>query len=259
MDSLFDLTGQVAIVTGSTKGIGQAIARRMAQHGARVVISSRKADRCEAVAAEIRSEGGQAMAQACNVTRREDLDALVDATLAHWGRIDILVGNAAANPYFGPSIDMPESAWDHVLNSNLKSLMILCNRVLPQMAERRDGAVIFVSSVGAYQGSDRMGVYSISKAAELQLARNLAVEWGPKGIRANCIAPGLIRTDFSRALWQNPELLQRRQALTPLQRIGDPDEIAGAAVFLASKAAGFMTGQTLVIDGGRLIGEVSQS
>jgi len=257
MDSLFDLGGKVAVITGSTKGIGRAIAHRMAQHGARVVISSRKADACDRVAGEIAAAGGEALAQPCNVTKREDLDALVEATMARWGRIDVLVCNAAVNPYFGPSIDLPESAWDYVLNANLKSLFLLSNKVLPQMAERGEGSVIFVSALGAFIGTDVMGVYQISKAAELQLARNIAVEWGPRGIRANCIAPGLIKTDFAKALWSNPALLKDRQKYTPLQRIGEPDEIAGAAVFLASKAGAFMTGQTMIIDGGRYAGQVS--
>ncbi|HXC41272.1 MAG TPA: SDR family NAD(P)-dependent oxidoreductase, partial [Burkholderiales bacterium] len=187
MDSLFDLGGKVAVITGSTKGIGRAIAHRMAQHGARVVISSRKADACDRVAGEIAAAGGEALAQPCNVTKREDLDALVEATMARWGRIDVLVCNAAVNPYFGPSIDLPESAWDYVLNANLKSLFLLSNKVLPQMAECGEGSVIFVSALGAFIGTDVMGVYQISKAAELQLARNIAVEWGPRGIRANCI------------------------------------------------------------------------
>jgi NAD(P)-dependent dehydrogenase (short-subunit alcohol dehydrogenase family) len=229
----------------------------MAEHGAKVVISSRKADACARVADEVRGAGGQALAQPCNVADKEDLVALVDATIAAWGKIDVLVCNAAVNPYFGPSIDLPETAWDHVMNANLKSLFLLSNMVLPQMAERRDGSIIFVSALGAFIGSDVLGVYQVSKAAELQLARNLAVEWGPKGIRANCIAPGLIKTDFAKALWSNPTLLKERQKFTPLQRIGEADEIAGAAVFLASKAAGFMTGQTMIIDGGRYAGSVS--
>src|SRR6185369_2076503 len=166
MDSLFDLGGKVAVITGSTKGIGRAIAHRMAQHGARVVISSRKADACDRVAGEIAAAGGEALAQPCNVTKREDLDALVEATMARWGRIDVLVCNAAVNPYFGPSIDLPESAWDYVLNANLKSLFLLSNKVLPQMAECGEGSVIFVSALGAFIGTDVMGVYQISKAAE---------------------------------------------------------------------------------------------
>jgi NAD(P)-dependent dehydrogenase (short-subunit alcohol dehydrogenase family) len=256
--SLFDLTGKVALITGSTKGIGKAIAERMSQHGAKVVISSRKADVCERVAGEINAAGGEAFPHAANVAKKEDLDALVKATLAKWGRIDILVCNAAVNPHFGPTAELPESAWDHVMNANVKSLYLLCNMVIPQMAERGEGAVLFISSLGAFMGSDTMGVYSISKAAEIAMARNMAVEWGPKGIRANCISPGLIKTDFAKALWADPVLLKYRSRFTPMQRIGEPDEIAGAAVFLASKASGFMSGQTMIIDGGRYAGQVSQ-
>lgn len=257
MSALFDLTGKVAVVTGSSKGIGRAIAERMAEHGAKVMISSRKLDACEQVAAGIRDRGGEAAAQACHVGRREDLQALIDATVARWGHIDVLVCNAAVNPYYGPSQDMPESAWDKVMNANLKSLWLICKMVIPQMAERRDGVVMFISAGGAFYGSDVLGAYHISKSAEIALARNLAIEWGPKNVRVNCIAPGLIKTDFAKALWSNPKILAERQRFMPLQRIGEPDEIAGAAVFLASPAAGFMTGQTIIVDGGRLAGAIA--
>ena len=248
--SLFDLTGKVALITGSTKGIGKAIAERMSQHGAKVVISSRKADVCERVAGDINAAGGEAFPHAANVGKKEELEALVKATLAKWGRIDILVCNAAVNPHFGPTAELPESAWDHVMNANVKSLYLLCNMVIPQMAERGEGAVLFISSLGAFMGSDTMGVYSISKAAEIAMARNMAVEWGPKGIRANCISPGLIKTDFARALWENEKARTAREAMTPLRRLGEADEIGGIAVFLASKAGSFITGTDLYVDGG---------
>jgi NAD(P)-dependent dehydrogenase (short-subunit alcohol dehydrogenase family) len=229
---LFDLTGKVAVVTGGSRGIGRAICLRLAQHGARVVVSSRKLDACQQVVDEISSRGGTAVARACHIARKEDLQALVDSTEAQWGAIDILVCNAAVNPYFG-----------------------LCNMVLPGMARRgRGGSVIIISSVGGFQGSNKIGAYNISKAADMQLARNIAIEWGRQAIRANCIAPGLVKTDFARALWEDPGILARTVKHSPLQRIGEPDEIAGAAVFLASPASGFMTGQTMVIDGGRLAG-----
>jgi NAD(P)-dependent dehydrogenase (short-subunit alcohol dehydrogenase family) len=252
--NLFDLGGKVAVVTGASKGIGRAIAERMAEHGAKVVISSRKLDACEAVAEGIRQRGGEAVATACHIGRKEELQALVDSTVARWGRIDILVCNAAVNPYFGPSVDMSDEAYDRVMNSNVRSNFWLCNMVAPAMAQRRDGSIVIVSSIGGFQGSDRLGVYCISKAADMQLARNLAVEWGEHNVRANCIAPGLIRTDFARALWENPAILRKSVEHTPLQRIGEPDEIAGAAVFLASAAGRYVTGQTLVVDGGRLAG-----
>lgn len=252
--SLFDLKGKVAVVTGGSKGIGRAICERMAEHGAKVVVSSRKVEACEEVAAGIRDKGGEAVAAGCHIGRKEELQALVDGTLARWGRIDILVCNAAVNPYYGSSLEMPDEAWDRVMNSNVRSNFWLCNMVLPGMLAREDGAIIIVSSLGGFQGSDTLGAYCISKAADMQLARNLAVEFSPRGIRANCIAPGLIRTDFARALWENPDLLRKTVEHTPLKRIGEPDEIAGAAVFLASAAGRFMTGQTMIIDGGRLAG-----
>src|SRR3954453_11787969 len=231
---LFDLTGKVALITGSSRGIGRAIAERMAEHGARVVVSSRKADACEAVAAEIRGRGGQALVVPCDIGRKEELQALVDRTLAEWGRVDTLVCNAAVNPYFGPSLAIPDEAWDRIMGSNIRSNHWLCNMVLPGMAERGGGAIIVISSIAGLRGTATLGAYGVSKAADMQLVRNLAVEWGPKGIRANCIAPGLVRTDFARALWEDPANLERRTRDTPLKRIGEPGEIAGAAVFLAA-------------------------
>jgi len=254
MASLFDLTGQVAVITGSSRGIGRAIAERMAEHGARVVISSRKAEACEAVAVGIRERGGEALVVACNIGRKEELRGLVDRTLAEWGRIDTLVCNAAINPYFGPGLGIPDDAWDRIMASNIRSNHWLCTMVVPGMAERGGGSVIVVSSIAGLRGAPTIGAYGISKAADMQLVRNLAAEWGPKGIRANCLAPGLIRTDFARALWEDPDTLRRRTRGTPLQRIGEPDEIAGAAIYLASRAGSFTTGQTLVIDGGVTIG-----
>ena len=242
---LFDLGGKVAVITGASRGIGRAIAERMAEHGASVVISSRRIEACEQVAAGLRERGGEASAAACHIGRKEDL---------RWGRIDVLVCNAAVNPYFGPSAQMSDEAYDRVMNSNVRSNFWLCNMVAPAMAERGDGSIIIISSIGGFQGSDRLGVYGISKAADMQLARNLAVEWGARNVRANCIAPGLVKTDFAKALWDNPEILRKTVQHTPLHRIGEPDEIAGAAVFLAAPAGSFVTGQTIVIDGGRLAG-----
>ena len=250
---LFSLAGKVALITGSTKGIGKAIAERMAQQGARVVISSRNQDACDEVAGEIKAAGGEALAIACNINHSEQLATLVEKTLAAWGSIDILVCNAALNPYFGPSQDIPDAAFDKIMHANIGSVHRLCQLVIPGMAEKGDGAVIIVSSIGGLKGTDALGAYAISKAADMQIARNLAVEWGPKNVRVNCIAPGLIRTDFARALWENPKIYETTVAKYPLRRIGEPDEIAGAAVFLASSAGSFTTGQTLVIDGGGTI------
>ncbi|HEX3346974.1 MAG TPA: glucose 1-dehydrogenase [Acetobacteraceae bacterium] len=254
MGSLFDLTGKVALITGSSRGIGRAIAERMAEHGARVVVSSRKAAACETVAEAIRARGGEATVVPANISRKEELRALVDATVAQWGGIDILVCNAAVNPYFGPAIDCPDDAFEKVMDSNIRSNFWLCNMVLPQMAERGGGAVIVISSIAGLRGTPTLGPYGISKAADAALARNIAVEWGAKNIRANCIAPGLVKTDFARALWENPAVLQKRVKDSPLARIGEADEIAGAAVFLAGPAGSFTTGHTLVIDGGVTIG-----
>ena len=248
--SLFDLSGKVAIITGSTKGIGRAIAEQLARAGAKVVISSRKADACEEVAAQIRSEGGEAAAIACHIGKREDVEHLVSETKNQFGQIDILVCNAAVNPYYGPMAGLTDDAFAKVIDSNVRSNIWLCNLVLPGMAERKDGSVIIVSSIGGLKGSLNLGIYAISKAADFQLARNLAVEWGPRNIRVNCIAPGLVRTDFARALWDNPEALAKTEAATPLRRIGEPEDIAGAAVYLASPASRWMTGQVIVIDGG---------
>jgi len=258
MPSLFDLTGKVAIVTGSTKGIGLAIATRLAEHGATVVISSRKAEVCETVAAGIVEKGGKAVVIPCHIARKEELQNLVDQTVAKCGGIDILVENAAVNPYLGPAAGMPDEAFDRVMNANIRSQVWLANMVIPHMVARGGGSVIIISSIGGLRGSPQLGAYAISKAADMQLARNIAVEWGPKNIRANAIAPGLVRTDFARALWENPVLYRKRTRDTPLQRIGEPDEIAGAAIFLASAAGSFVTGQTLVIDGGTTTGSVVQ-
>ena len=255
--SLFDLSGQVAVVTGGSRGIGRAIALRMAQHGARVVVSSRRADACQVVVDEIAAGGGEAVAVACNIGRKEDLRALVDAALGRWGRIDALVCNAAVNPHFGPSATLPDEAFDKIMASNVRSNLWLSNMVMPGMAERGGGSVVVVSSIGGLRGSPVLGAYGISKAADMQLVRNIAVEWGPRNVRANCIAPGLVRTDFARALWEDPAILRKRTRDTPLGRIGEPDEIAGAAVFLASAAGSFMTGQTIVIDGGVVAGPPS--
>lgn len=250
---LFDLSGKVAVITGSTKGIGRAIALRMAQHGAKVVISSRKQDACEAVSEEIRAAGGEAMAQPCNITRREDIEALVAAVLARWGRIDVMVCNAAANPAYGPLSAIDDGAMDKIYAANIKSIVWFANLVAPQMASRGEGSILIISSVGGMVGSQVLGFYNMSKAAEQSLARSLAAEWGPLGVRVNCIAPGLVRTDFARTLWEDPKVLEKFNRASALRRIAEPDEIAGTAVYLAARAGSFVTGQTIVVDGGRLI------
>lgn len=253
MKNLFDLTGKVAVVTGSTKGIGRSIAEALARAGASVVISSRNRDACDEVASAILNDGLEAAPIPCHIGKKEDLERLVAETRRHYGKIDCLVCNAAVNPYYGPLAKMPDEAFTKIIDSNVRSYFWLCNLVIPEMAERRDGSVIIVSSIAGLKGSLNLGMYAISKAADMQLVRNLAVEWGPKNVRVNCIAPGLVRTDFARALWENPELLASAEANYPLRRIGEPDDIGGAAVFFASRAGNWTTGQTLVIDGGATI------
>lgn len=246
----FRLDGKVAIVTGSSRGIGRAIAEHFAQAGAKVVVSSRKAPACDEVVSAIRTQGGEAVTIPANISDKSQLEALVHKTREHWGPIDILVCNAASNPYYGPMEKMPDEAFNKILQNNIVSNLWLANLVLPDMAQRRDGAMIIVSSIGGLKGSNVLGAYCISKAADMQLARNLAMEWGKHNIRVNCIAPGLIKTDFARALWDNPEYLGKVLSTTPLERIGEPEDIGGIAVFLASKAGAFVTGQTIVADGG---------
>ena len=250
---MFDLKGKVAIVTGSTKGIGKAIAIAYARAGAKVVISSRKADMCEAVADEIIAEGHEALAVPCHVGDGDQLRGLVDETVKVWERVDILVCNAATNPIYGPMADAGDEAFDKIMQTNVKSVFQLCNLVCPMMAERGAGSVIVISSIAGLRGNDVIGLYGVSKAAEAGLVRNLAVEWGPKGVRANAISPGLIRTDFARALWEDPVRLERAENSTPLRRIGEPEDIAGVALFLASEASAYMTGQNIVADGGETI------
>ena len=252
MANLFDLTGKTAIITGSSRGIGKAIAHRLAEHGANVVVSSRKADVCEAAAAEINDKVARkaAISIPANIAAKDALQNLVDETNRAFGQIDICVCNAASNPYFGPMGGISDEQFMKILQNNIVSNHWLINMCAPQMRERRDGAIIIISSIGGLRGSPVIGAYDISKAADMQLARNLAAEFGPDNVRVNTIAPGLVQTDFARALWENPEILKVSTERAPLRRIGQPDEIAGMAVFLASKAGAFTTGQTFVIDGG---------
>jgi NAD(P)-dependent dehydrogenase (short-subunit alcohol dehydrogenase family) len=255
LSGLFDLTGKTAIVTGSSRGIGRAIAERFAEHGANVVISSRKADACAVTADAINGVRGRhaAIPIAANISSKESLRHLVDETERRFGRIDVVVCNAASNPYFGPMAGISDDQLRKILDNNVVATHWLSQMAAPGMIARKNGSIIIVSSIGGLKGSPVLGAYNISKAADFQLARNLAVEWGPHNVRVNCIAPGLVRTDFARALWENPETLKAVTATTPLRRIGEPDEIAGAAVYLASTAGSFMTGQTIVVDGGATI------
>ena len=246
----FDMSGKVALVTGSSRGIGRAIAEAFSEAGAKVAISSRNQDACDRVAGTIRARGAEAVAIACNVSDRDAVDSLVNGVVKQLGPIDVLVGNAATNPYFGPLLEIEGRAWDKVMGTNVRSNLWLCNRVIPVMAERGGGAVILVSSIAAFKGDNLLGAYAVSKAAEIQLVRSLAVEWGPSGVRVNAIAPGLVRTEFARALWEDDRRRAARERVTPLRRIGEPGDIAGAAVFLASSAGAYVTGQCIVVDGG---------
>ena len=250
---LFNLKEKVAIVTGSSRGIGRSIAVQLAKAGARVVISSRKLAACEEVVQSIRDAGGEAMAIAANISDKAQVEALVTQTRAAWGGIDIMVCNAATNPYYGPMTGMSDEVFDKIMRNNVLSNAWLCNLAYPDMKAKKNGAIVIVSSIGGLHGSSVIGAYNISKAADMQLARNLAVEWGPDNIRVNCIAPGLIRTDFAKALHENPVLKAKVEGETPLRRIGEPDDIGGIAVLLASAAGQYITGQTIVADGGMMI------
>ncbi len=255
MPELFDLKGKVAVVTGSSRGIGRAIAERMAEHGAKVVVSSRKLPACEEVTRAINEKygAGTAISIPCNISSKDELKNLVDKSTAHFGKIDVLVCNAASNPYYGPLAGISDDQFRKILENNIIANNWLITFTVPQMIERKEGSIIIISSVGGYKGSTTIGAYCISKAADLQLARNLAVEYGKHNVRVNCIAPGLIKTDFAKALWDNPETLKTTEARSPMRRIGQPDEIAGGAIFLASKAGAFVNGQSIVIDGGGTI------
>ena len=240
----------MALVTGSTRGIGRAIAEALGRAGAKVSLSSRKAEACEAARAELAAQGLEVIAQPCNVSRKDELKALVEATRAQWGGIDIVVCNAAANPYFGPLTGISDDAFDKILANNVKSVLWLATLTLEEMAQRGGGSFIVVGSIGGLLANTVIGAYGVSKAAGHHLVRNLAAEWGPKNVRVNAIAPGLVKTDFARALWDDPQRAAERIAATPLRRLGEPRDIGGVAVFLASEAAAFITGQCIVADGG---------
>ena len=248
--SLFDLTGRVALITGSTRGIGRSIAEELARAGARICISSRKADACQSAGEELEKSGFEVLAQPCNVSRKEELQSLVEATQRKWGGIDIVVANAASNPYYGPLTGISDDAFDKIIANNVKSVLWLAAMTLPGMAARGGGSFTLVGSIGGLLANTVIGAYGMSKAAGHHLVRNLAAEWGPKRVRVNAIAPGLVKTDFARALWEDEARRAERIAATPLRRLGEPRDIGGVAVFLASDAAAFVTGQCIVADGG---------
>lgn len=249
---MFDLGGKTAVITGSTRGIGRAIAEAFAEAGARVVISSRKQDACEQVADAINAKfgAGRALAVAASISDKAALQRLVDRTREEFGKIDILVCNAATNPYYGPMAGISDEQFRKIFDNNVLSNHWLITMVAPEMAARGEGSIVIVSSVGGLIASDTIGAYNISKAADFQLVRNLALELGRQNIRVNAIAPGVIRTDFARALWEDPEAEAALQQAVPLGRIGEPEDIAGAALFLASDAGRYVNGQGIIVDGG---------
>ena len=253
--SLFNLKNKSILITGSSKGIGKAIAYQCAEHGAKVIISSRKLDICEQTADEINTKLGSEVAYAipANISDDKQLEILVNETREKIGKIDVLICNAATNPFMGSMLDMPIEKFDKVMHNNIRSNQVLCNLVLPEMISKEDGSIIIISSIAAIKGSPILGAYNISKAADVMIVKNIAAEFGHKNIRANSIAPGLIKTDFAKALWENPDILKTVLSSTPMQRIGMPDEVAGVAVMLSSNAGNYINGQTIVVDGGTTI------
>lgn len=251
--NLFDLTGKVAIITGSSRGIGRAIAEAYAEAGAKVVISSRNQEPCDEVVAAIRAKGGEAIAIPARISDKGQLENLVAKTREQWGGIDILVCNAAINPHYGPLEALTDQVFERMMTNNVLSNLWLSKLVVPDMKAKKEGSIIFISSIGGLKSSTVIAMYGVTKAADIALCRSLAAEWGPEGVRVNCIAPGLVVTDFARALYENPERRAKREAETPLRRLGQPEDMAGAALLLASRAGAFITGQTLVIDGGTMV------
>jgi NAD(P)-dependent dehydrogenase (short-subunit alcohol dehydrogenase family) len=250
---LFDLGGNVALVTGAAQGLGRAIAEAMGAHGAAVVLADRDAAGCAVAAEALRADGVDALAIPCDVGDPAALVRLAESATGWRGRIDTLVCNAGVQGPAGPLADATDADWDHVFDVNLRGAARLANLVVPAMAARGGGSVVLMASIAALRGNRAIGLYGMSKAALAQLARNLAVEWGPKGVRINAIAPGLIRTPLASGLLASDAFMERRLALTPLRRVGEPHEVAGIAVLLAGRAGAFITGQTLVVDGGTLI------
>jgi len=251
--SKFNLHGKVALVTGSSKGIGKSIACGLAQHGARVVVSSRSQEAVEAVANEFRAEGLEAVGIACHVGDPAQQERLIQKTLEAFGRLDILVNNAAISPYYGPLEQTDEAAFDKIMQVNVKAPWMLANRAFPHMKEQGGGSIINIASVEGLRPGFGLGLYSVTKSALIMLTQNQAKEWGRYGIRANALCPGLIRTKFSEGLWSNEKVVSHYTRVTPLGRIAEPDEMAGAVVLLASDAGSYMTGGVYTADGGYLV------
>lgn len=250
---LFDLAGRVAIVTGSSRGLGLASAKGLAEHGAKVVISGRKADACEAAVAEIRAAGGEAIAVPCNIGRKDELQAVVDAALAQWDRVDIVMANAAIHPWTGSVLDLKDETFNKFMQVNVQSSIWLAQMTVPGMLERGYGRFICVASIVGLLGDDLTGTYGLTKAADMQFVRNMAMEFASKGITANCIAPGTFRTEMARSFWDDEAVAKWYVGRNPSQRIGEVEELAGLAVLLASPSGGYINGQTIAVDGGHTI------
>ncbi|MDA0360180.1 MAG: SDR family oxidoreductase [Proteobacteria bacterium] len=248
--SFFRLDNKVAIITGASRGIGRSIAIAYARYGAKVIVSSRKIDACEEVVDEIRSLGGEATATVANISDKSSLEELVRFSVTTYGGIDILVCNAASNPFYGELKDIPDEVFEKILKNNILSNHWLSALVSPHMFQSGGGSILIVSSIAGLKGTPGLGAYAVSKAADMQLIRNLAIELGDKKIKVNGIAPGLIKTDFAKALWEDSKIRDHYEQKTALKRLGDPDDIAGIALFLASEASAYVTGQTIIADGG---------
>ena len=246
----YSLEGRVALITGASRGIGRAIALRFAQAGAAVVVSSRKLENVQPVASEIESAGGKALAAQAHVGRTDDVTTLVARTLDTFGRVDVAVNNAGTNPHFGPLLTADESQWNKIFDTNVTSMFRVCKSVAPHMEAQGGGKIINVASITGLRPSPGMGVYSVSKAAILMLTQVLAVELGRANIQVNAIAPGVIRTHFSEVLWQTPQISEPILSHTPLSRFGEPEDVAGLALYLASPVSNFVTGGVFVVDGG---------
>ncbi|MAJ24521.1 MAG: short-chain dehydrogenase [Rickettsiales bacterium] len=250
MSKFFSLMNKVAVVTGSSRGIGKGIAHRFSELGAKVVISSRKITSCKIVVKEILDNGGVASSFECNISNKNSCEELIDFAIKKYGKLDILVCNAASNPYYGNLADIPDQSFDKIMNNNVKSNLWLSKAAIPFLKKSNRGSIIIVSSIAGLQGVKNLGAYSISKTADIGLIRSLAVELGEFNITVNGLCPGIIKTDFARALWENPKILKSVENDAPLKRIGTTDEVAGAAILLASGPGAFITGQVITMDGG---------
>jgi NAD(P)-dependent dehydrogenase (short-subunit alcohol dehydrogenase family) len=250
----FDLSGKVALITGASRGIGLAVAQAYAAAGAKLVIASRKQEGLDLAAARLQERGAEVLPIAAHTGSGEAIQSLVDQAVARWGGIDILVNNAATNPHFGHIMTAQESHWDKILDVNVKGYFRVVKACVPFMKKRGGGKVINMASVAGKEPQPMMGIYSVSKAAVIMLSKVLAAELAQDNIQVNSIAPGFVKTSFSRALWQNETIYDTVVKANPQRRMADPDEIAGIALYLASPASDFTTGATFVIDGGQLVG-----